>query len=309
MSSSSSIEQAVEELCASCGVTGKDDEKLKLCTACKLVKYCSVECQKNHRSQHKKPCKKRAAEIRDDNLFRQPDESHYGECTICFLPHSLDGNKSMITSCCCEAICNGCNFANFLREKEQGLEPQCPYCREPVPKTGKEIRKRWMKRIKANDPVAHCQMGSKCHDEGDYEGAVKYWKKAAALGDVAAHYNLSNSYHMGEGVEKDNKKEIYHLEEASIGGHPKARYNLGCEEQEKRRIERAMKHWIIAANLGHDNALKQVKEGFKHGLVSKEDFAAALRGHQAAVDATKSAHREKAGSYSLAESMRLMRLS
>jgi hypothetical protein len=29
------------------------------------------------------------------------------------------------------------------------------------------------------------------------------------------------------------------------------------------------------------------------GFVSKEDFAAALRGHQAAVDATKSPQREK----------------
>ena len=30
------------------------------------------------------------------------------------------------------------------------------------------------------------------------------------------------------------------------------------------------------------------------GIVSKEDYAAALRGHQAAVDATKSTQREKA---------------
>jgi hypothetical protein len=37
-----------------------------------------------------------------------------------------------------------------------------------------------------------------------------------------------------------------------------------------------------------------VKNGFAHGLVSKEDFEAALRGHQAAVDATKSADREEA---------------
>jgi hypothetical protein len=55
-----------------------------------------------------------------------------------------------------------------------------------------------------------------------------------------------------------------------------------------------MKHYIIAAKLGHDGALKGVKNGFRGGVVSKEDYEAALRGHQAAVDATKSKQREEA---------------
>ena len=43
-----------------------------------------------------------------------------------------------------------------------------------------------------------------------------------------------------EGVEKDKKKEMYHhLEEAAIGGHPGARYNIGCVEWNNRRVERA----------------------------------------------------------------------
>ncbi len=37
-----------------------------------------------------------------------------------------------------------------------------------------------------------------------------------------------------------------------------------------------------------------MKKGFQKGHVSKEDFEAALRGHQAAVDATKSKQREEA---------------
>jgi hypothetical protein len=75
MSSTEQVnDDGVEEVCANCGKSAVDDVKLKICTACKLVKYCSVDCQKNHRSKHKKACKKRAAEIRDDNLFRQPDE-------------------------------------------------------------------------------------------------------------------------------------------------------------------------------------------------------------------------------------------
>jgi hypothetical protein len=40
--------------------------------------------------------------------------------------------------------------------------------------------------------------------------------------------------------------------------------------------------------------MQQLKECYVDGHVSKEDFAAALRAHQAAVDATKSPQREVA---------------
>jgi TPR repeat protein len=101
-------------------------------------------------------------------------------------------------------------------------------------------------------------------------------------------------YRKGGGVEKDKKMELNHLEVAAIGGHDLARHNLGCLEERIGRLDRAVKHWIIAANLGNDGSLDALKEGFKRGLVSKEDFAAALWAHQAAVDATKSPQRAEA---------------
>lgn len=62
-----SAKEAEEMLfCASCGVAGSDDIKLRRCTACHLAKYCSVKSQKDHRPQHKRDCKKRAAELRDE---------------------------------------------------------------------------------------------------------------------------------------------------------------------------------------------------------------------------------------------------
>eukprot|EP00984_Skeletonema_dohrnii_P035791 scaffold35973_cov122-Skeletonema_dohrnii-CCMP3373.AAC.2 len=33
--------------------------------------------------QHKKECKKRAAEFRDELLFKQPESCHEGDCPIC----------------------------------------------------------------------------------------------------------------------------------------------------------------------------------------------------------------------------------
>ena len=280
-------------MCASCGKAAVDDVKLKKCT-CDIVKYCSVECQKIHRPQHKKACKKRLAEIRDDKLFTQNEISHLGECPICCLPLPLDTSKVAMNACCSQRICQGCAHANEKREVEQGLEPRCAYCREVVPITDEEIESKSKKRFKANDPVAIAEMGIRCYDEGDFDGAFEYYTKAAELGELDSHYNLSCMYTKGEGVDRNKKKAMYHLEEAAIRGHPDARYNLAYAEELNRMTERAMRHYIIAAKLGHDDALEAVKKGYQGGDVRKEDFEAALRGHQAAVDATKSELREEA---------------
>jgi hypothetical protein len=168
--------------CASCGKAEVDEVKLKKC-ACDLVKYCCVECQKNHRPQHKKACKKRMAEIRDDRLFTQPDGSYLGECPICCLPLPFDMEKSRMTTCCSKFICNGCSHANRLREREQGLEQRCVYCREPVAKTIDEHKKKFMIRVKANDPVALREAGKRRRHEGDYEGAFEYLTNSTELGD------------------------------------------------------------------------------------------------------------------------------
>ena len=103
---------------------------------------------------------------------------------------------------------------------------------------------------------------------------------------------LSVMYREGKGVEKDVVKGIFHLEEAAIGGLPLARYELGAIEWNDGDIERAVKHHIIAANLGLDESIKVLMGAFQKKLVSKEELASALRAHKAAVDATKSPERE-----------------
>ena len=280
--------------CASCGIAGVDGIKLEDCDNCDLVKYCSDECQEDHRPKHEEECKKRAAELHDELLFKQPESSDRGDCPICYLPLPNDGQQCVLSSCCSKRICNGCDHANKKREYEGRLQQRCLFCRKALAISDEEIIERWMKRIEANDPVAMRHIGTKNCDDGDYYSAFQYFAKAAALGDVIAHYQLSCLYRDGKGVEKDEKKSLYHLTEAAIAGHPTARNNLGCIEWEHGRVDRAAKHFIIAANLGHDPSLENVKGLCKAGYVSKEDFAAVLRDHKAAIDATKSPQREEA---------------
>ena len=291
--------------CASCGIAGVDGIKLTTCDAnCKLVCYCSIACQRNHRPFHEAMCKKREAELRDDLLFAQPESSCFGDCPLCTLPLALDAtkrgvmtcccnvNKRVMMSCCSKLICNGCCYANMMRELKASLDRTCPFCRHPLPATKGEADANTMKRVETNDPVATQFVGIRCYYEGDYGSAFEYLTKAAGLGDAEAHYYLSHMYSEGEGVEKDAQKEFYHLEEAAIGGNPAARSNLGIYEWNDGRVDRAVKHFIIAANLGDDNSVEMLKQGYLRGLVSKVNFAAALRAHQAAVDAMKSPQRE-----------------
>ena len=287
--------------CASCGIAGIDDINLKDCDDCDLVKYCSAECQKDHSPKHEEECKKRAAEIYDEILFKQPEGRCDGDCPICYLPLPIVPSQSILMSCCSKSICEGCYHANQMREREGRLQQKCPFCRKKLAKTNEEWNEQLIKRVEANDPIAICRMGREIYDEGDYKGAFEYWTKAAALGDALAHHHLSSLYDEGKVVEKDEKRELYHAEQAAIGGQPNARYNLGCTEEANDRVDRAAKHWIIAAKLGHCKSLKIVRDLYKGGHVRKDDFEAALRGHHAAIEATKSHQREEAEQFWLAK--------
>ena len=99
--------------CAGASADGGDGTvKLKNCTACLLVKYCSVDCQKAHRKQHKKACKKRAAELKDEKLYGQGHERPEGEfCPICTLPVPMTGKHAQINLCCMKMLCDGCMIA------------------------------------------------------------------------------------------------------------------------------------------------------------------------------------------------------
>lgn len=284
------------EVCSSCGVAEVDDIKLKECDDCDLVRYCGDQCQKNHRQQHEEACKKRAAELRDELLFKQPESTHRGDCPICMLPMPLAA-ETMSYNCCSVLVCYGCDLAQSMSEMNTSSSMKtsklsvCPFCREAVPKTKVEWDKQRMKRVDANDPFAMREEGIKQQIDGDYQSALKYFLKAADLGDAEAHHRVADFYYDGKGVEKNMGKVMYHTKAASIGGHPIARHFLAILEQGNGNTEIAVKHWIIAAAQGFDLSIKVLMDEFRNGLVSKDDLATALRAHHAAVDAMKSPQR------------------
>ena len=288
--------------CANCNIPENNDIKLKTCTACKSVRYCSIKCQKVHRPKHKKFCKKRAAELHDEILFKRPESSEMGDCPICCLPIPLEVEKFRVMVCCSKVVCLGCDYANQIRQmKDNCKNILCPFCRHRTPNTQAESDRSEMKRLEVNDPLALKRMGWTQHEMGNFDTAFDCYTRAAKKGDADAHFHLSGMYWFGQSVEKDEKMKVHHLEQASILGHVKARYNLGIHEWNlwvNHKVEgssrRAMKHFLISSGHGCDRSLNFIKTGYEHGMATKEEYAAALRAHKDAVDAMKSPQRDEA---------------
>ena len=101
--------------------------------------------------------------------FTQPESADAGDCPICCLNNSLDKMKSTMMICCSKIICNGCFNFNYLREINEKLQHNCPFCRHPVKSSHEAILKKEKKRIEVNDPVALRKMSTTGLIEGEYD--------------------------------------------------------------------------------------------------------------------------------------------
>ena len=288
------------DLCANCGREGGDGSgvKLKNCTACLLVKYCSVDCQKAQRKQHKSSCMKRAAELKDANerLYNQGHErSEEDFCPICTLPIPLRvGDHSVFKECCTKTICLGCDFA----AQRRGML-DCPFCRKSMSDNAADTLAQMRTRAEKKDPAALNYLGLTCFlgDFGlqeDMWKAVELWAEAAELGSIGALHHLGVAYHDGEGVGRDTAKAIHFWSKAAMQGHVESRHNLGCCEGDKGNPDNAVRHYLISAKMGYKKSLDTIKGMFMAGLATKEQYAQALRQYQDAVEEMKSHERDEA---------------
>ena len=281
-------------VCANCG---KEGSNLNICNKCKEATYCNATCKKKHRTKHKKQCERRVAELHDEALFGEPPPQ-YGDCPICFLrlPSMTSGRRYM--TCCGKRICSGCfhaplydNLGNMI------VDGKCPFCRTPDPTSHKEIFERVKKRMEVGDAYAFCLMGC-FHKNGEY-GLPRDSAKAVKLYHRAAKYGINNiglAYSNGEGVERDKKMAKQYFELAAMEGNVAARFNLGEFEENAGNYERALKHFMIAVRGGDTHSVKEIQQLYMDGHVAKDQYANALRSHQAYVNEIKSDQRDKAAS-------------
>ena len=262
--------------CANCNKGEENSRKLKSCAACKLVKYCSRDCQIAHRPQHKKECRRRAAELYDEKLFKQPPQLKE-DCPICFLRMPSMDSGSTYYACCGKVICGGCGDAPVYDDQGNEVDNEkCAFCRTPNHETDEEYVKRIKKRVEVNDPVAIHNLGV-YYSEGmygfplDHKKALEFWHRAVELGHTKAFVSIGYAYNNGEGVDVDKKKARHYYELAAIKGDAMARYNLGCFEKRIGNMDRATKHYMIAVEGGYSDSLKDIQNLYTNGQATKEN--------------------------------------
>ena len=302
--------------CAECGEEG--GVSLKVCKACMHIRYCNAICQRNHWSNHKKDCKRRAAELRDEALFKAPPAKE--DCPICFLPMPLiafscaslpdatilsvpifdfamahddldDKTMEQYYTCCGKSICKGCVYS-FI---ESGNIAKCPFCNsERGGLTEEERFEEVMKRVAVNDAGAIYLLGNKYyHGAGglrqDHAKAIDLFNRSANLGFSKAHSRLGYLYHDAG----DLKRAKSHYEAAAMDGHERARCIIGTNEAKSENVERAIKHWAIAASAGCFRAMQKLRIFFERGHVSRESIDSILAAYNKSCAEMRSKARDK----------------
>ena len=299
-----------DDLPTECAKCGKEVINPNMCNKCKAATYCNAACKKKHRKQHKTDCERRvaelyneelelqkqAAELRDEELFRQPTLEE--DCLICMLrlPNLQTGMK--YKSCCGKVICSGCIYE--VAKRYRGF--LCPFCRDPEATSDAEYIGKIEKRIDAKDAQAIHNLG--CHyDEGSHglpqniDRALELWHRASQLGHAASYSNIGLAYLDGRGVGRDKKKANNYYELAAKGGFSTARHNLGLFELQKGNWDRALKHYMIAVRSGNDDALDMIRQMAMNGDATKDDYTKAQQVYQAYLNEIKSNQRDQAAAF------------
>ena len=294
-----------KSICANCGKNGNDVKNT--CNKCKMVKYCNAACKKKHRHKHKKECEEyvrvaaeHAAKLHDIELFKQqppPKE----DCPICFLRLPTYRSGWRYFACCGKMICSGCCYAPIYDNQGNEVDNEkCPFCRTPWHSSDEAKVKRYEKRVEANDPHAIYNQGVYFRDAmigfpQDYNKALELWHQSGyKLGHAKSYGNIGDLYDNGFGAEVDKEKAKHYYELAAMGGDVLARHRLGLEEEEKGNMDRAIRHYMIAARSGDSDSLNMIKKLYTNGHATKEDYTKALQLYQEYLSEIKSVQRDKA---------------
>lgn len=323
--------------CGSCGRTGTD---LKICTACRLVHYCNVTCQKAHRKAHKDDCKVMAHAKEVMKEFKANPMTE--ECPLCMRPLPLGADESRYRVCCGKVICDGCAVAHRMAQSKltclvqtqqvQVLPLPCPFCRCPylICASDEEELELYAERAeKHGDSTAVATMAA-LYREGkivqkDDAKAFECYIKASDMGNPHGMYNAGVSYLVGTGVSVDKERAKAYFEMAARKGHVLALMGLFLVHTDNHN-EVAILYKRLAAENGDEEAMESLKKGYRlstdgtsnhsnkclcdvckiiktEGLLTKEDLAATIRAFHAAQKELRSDERDFARG--LAERVRL----
>ena len=134
-----------------------------------------------------------------------------------------------------------------------------------------------------------CSHGDECMQNGNYDQAVVWFRRAAECGYAKAQYNLGTMYANGQGIRQDDAEAMkwcrleavkwYRL--AAEQGHIEAQFTLGMIKQDGLGVPQdaaeAAKWCRLAAEQGHAEAQCQLGRMYDQGRGVPQDNGEALR--------------------------------
>ena len=228
----------------------------------------------------------------NDPLFMDPQVEE-SDCPICLLP--MDPELSIFQPCCSKTMCKGCLLAASNNGNGATL---CPLCCTTGSREGKDILEQLNKSAET-DPEAMITLAKfyKNGDQGqpfDYAKAFQLSKHAEELGLKDSYHQVGWHYWTGNGVDRGVNKAKHYFELSAKEGNLCGRENLAIIEFDEGNPWRGYKHYCIASKFGLTRGLKRVKQGYKEGFISKEDYTDVLRGHQKTILERSSSQRDEA---------------
>ena len=124
--------------------------------------------------------------------------------------------------------------------------------------------------------------------QGDHSEAVKWYRKAAELGDARAQYQLGRICAEGYDVPLDENEALKWFQKSADQGNSDAQYELGYWYFIGRRVEKseseAVAWWQKSAEQGNMFAQNRLADCYLNGTGVTEDKAEAFRWYQKAAE-------------------------
>ena len=229
----------------------------------------------------------------------------------------------MYHACCGELICNGCIIAQkrtliigsnvtkpIAGSKGEDLEfitilsskriMVCPFCRSPTTNAKEFLKRLWNQIDEYKDPEAMNMLGC-CYMKGEYglsknniKKGEELYKRSYDLGNPTAARNLFVLYTKDI---PDEARMLQYAEEGARRGNVACINAVGAYAHRSGNTEEATLHFMMAACSGDDEAIHNLTEYYRRGVLSKDDLATTLRANQAAHDKETSESREYSRRY------------
>ena len=124
------------------------------------------------------------------------------------------------------------------------------------------------------------------HDRGDYAEAMRWFRKAADLGNANAMENIGMLYRTGQGVIRDDAEALRWWRKAADLGDANAMFQIGAAYRDGRGVNRdyieAMRWFRPSAERGNMHAMTAIGFLYQHALGVNADYVEAIRWYRKA---------------------------